>query len=135
MAGTNSNYTENALINTLLRNGGAFQPAGLYLALFTVNPDFETGAGGTEATGGSYARKAIAFTAAAGTSGSTSNSGSITWTVGTDIAAASYTGWAVYDTLTTGNLLFGDTFSSNKTLTGTGDALTFDIGSVTYSLT
>jgi len=133
MAGTNSDYTENKLVDTLLRNGAAYQPAALYLALYTVNPNFETGLGGTEATGGSYGRKAIAFSAASG--GATSNSGALTWTVGTDIAAGTYTGWAVYDANSAGNMLFGDAFSSNKTLSGTGDTLTFGVGSVTYSLT
>jgi hypothetical protein len=132
MAGTNSDYTENKLIDTFLRNGAAYQPSALYLALFTTNPNFETGASGTEATGGSYGRKAISFGAASG--GSATQSGSIVWTVGTDIAAGTYTGWAVYDAQTTGNMLFGDTFSSNKVLSGTGDTLTFN-ASITYSLT
>ena len=133
MAGTNSDYTENKLVDTLLRNGAAYQPAALYLALFTTNPNFETGSGGTEATGGSYVRKVIAFDVASG--GASANSGSIVWTVGTDVAAQTMTGFAVYDASTGGNMLFGDAFGSSKVLTSTGDTLTFAIGSVTYSLT
>lgn len=133
MAGTNSDFTENKLIDTLLRNGAAYQPAALYLTLFTVNPNFETGAGGTEATGGSFVRKTVAFSAASG--GSTSNSGLVSWAVGTDIAAGTYTGWAIYDASSGGNMLFGDTFSASKTLSGTGDTLSFGIGAITYALT
>jgi predicted 2-oxoglutarate/Fe(II)-dependent dioxygenase YbiX len=133
MAGTNSDYTENKAVDHILGTTSWTMPAAVSLALFTVNPNFETGAGGTEATGGSYARKAIAFTAASG--GATSNSAEKKWTVGTDIAAGTYTGWGVYDAASGGNLLFGDTFSSSKVLTGTGDTLTFAAGAITYSLT
>lgn len=133
MAGTNSNYTEDKLVDHVLGTSAFTMPTTMRLAVFTTNPNFETGAGGTEATGGSYARKTIAFTASSG--GATSNSGAVSWTVGTDIAAGTYTGWAVYDAATNGNMLFGDAFASNKVLTTTGDVLNFAAGAVTYSLT
>lgn len=128
MAGTNSDYFENQIIDTNIRG------ATKYLALFTTNPNFETGAGGTECTGGSYARKAIAFNAASG--GQTANSAQLQWVVGTDIAAQTITGWGVYDQLAAGgNMYFGDAFSANKVLTGTGDSLTVAAGAITYSVT
>jgi len=127
MAGTNSDYFENLIIDTDIRG------ATKYLALFTTNPNFETGAGGTEATGGSYARKAIAFNAA--NAGATANTSQIQWTVGTDVAAQTMTGWGVFDASTNGNMYFGDAFSSSKALSGTGDTLTFAAGAITYSVT
>lgn len=133
MAGTNTDYTENESVDHILGTGAWTMPAAVSLGLFTVNPNFETGAGGTEATGGSYARKAIAFTAASG--GATSSTAQKQWTVGTDIAAGTYTGWGVFDAASAGNMLFGDTFGSSKVLTSTGDTLTFAAGAVTYSLT
>lgn len=135
MAGTNTDYTENAAINHILGTSAWTMPAAVSLALFTTNPNFETGAGGTEATGGSYARKAVIFNTASGAGGSvTGPTVAKVWTCGTDLAAATYTGWGVFDAASGGNLLFGDAFSSNKTLTS-GDTLTFAIGSITYSLT
>ena len=134
MAGTNSNYTEKAQIDWLLLGASVTRPATLSVALFTVNPDFETGLGGTEATGGGYVRKSVTFNAATSPGGSTSSSNSQQWTVGTDIAAGTYTGWAVYDN--GGNMLFGDTFGAQtKVLTSTGDTLTFAAGAITYTLT
>ncbi len=133
MAGTNSNFTENKLVDTLMRNGVAYQPTGLFLALFSANPDFEAGTGGTEATLGNYVRKAVAFDAAVG--GTTQNTLAVTWTVGTDIASGTYVGWAVYDDPAAGNMLFGDAFPVNRTLSTPGDSLTFGVGSITYSMT
>jgi len=133
MAGTNSDYTEKAQIDWLLLGATPTRPASLTLALFTANPNFETGAGGTEATGGGYARKSITFAAAASPGGTTASSNQQQWTVGTDISAGTYTGWAVYDN--SGNMLFGNTFTPSKVLTSTGDTLTFASGNVTYSLT
>ena len=133
MAGTNSNALENSVVDHVCGTTDFTFVAQLYLAVFTVNPDFETGSGGTEATGGSYARKAIDFTASSG--GATSNSGAVAWTVGTDISAATYTGYAVYSASSGGTMRFGDAFGSSKTLTGAGDILNFAIGSVTYSTT
>lgn len=131
MAGV-GNTIENSLLNHLLRNTAFTQPAALYLALFTANPDFELGTGGTEATGGGYVRKSMTFAAASGGSAATSNAQ--VWTCGTDIAAGTYTGWAVYDASTAGNFLFGGTITSgNKTLAST-DTLTFASGQITVAL-
>ena len=136
MAGTLSDYTEVATLNHLLGTSAWTMPAAVSIALFTVNPNFETGAGGTEATGGSYARKAAIFTTAAGAGGSTTGpTVAKVWTVGTDIAAGTYTGYAVYDAGAAGNMLFGEAFSANKILTNTGDTLTFAIASITVTLT
>lgn len=126
--GTDSNYMEDLVISQLIRN------ATKYLAVFTVNPDFETGAGGTEATGGGYARKAIAFDAPS-PPGVTQNTSEIKWTQGTDIAAGTYTGAAVYDASSGGNMLFGDALSANRTLSVLGDELKFPAGSVSNART
>jgi len=133
MATSLSDYTENKVADHVLGTGAWTMPAAVSLALFTTNPNFETGAGGTEASGGSYARKAIAFTASSG--GATSNTASKVWTVGTDIAAGTYTGWGIFDAASAGNMLFGDAFSANRVLGTTGDTLTFAIGAITFSIT
>ena len=49
MATTLSDYAEVAAINHILGTSAWTMPAAVSLALFTTNPNFETGAGGTEA--------------------------------------------------------------------------------------
>jgi len=60
MAGL-SNNLENEALDHLTNVGSYTCPTTLYLALFTTNGDFETGAyaGFTEVTGGGYARKSV----------------------------------------------------------------------------
>lgn len=133
MATTLSDYAENEVADHILGTGAWTMPAAVSLALFTTNPNFETGAGGTEATGGSYARKAIAFAAAnAGAAASTAEK---KWVVGTDLAAATYTGWGVYDAANAGNLLFGEAFAVNRVVGTAGDFISFAAGAVTFSIT
>lgn len=135
MAITFSDYVEAKVLDHVNGLTSFTMPAAPSLALFTANPNFETGAGGTEATGGSYVRKAIIATAASvGPGTATVPTVAKVWTVGTDIAAGTYTGWGVYDAAAAGNLLYGDTFSVSKVLSITGDTLTFGIGSITQSL-
>lgn len=134
MATTFSDYVENEALDHILGTGAWTMPAAVSVALFTVNPNFETGAGGTEATGGSYARKAVAFGAAS--AGAAGNTAEKKWTVGTDLAAGTYTGWGVYDAAVAGNLLFGDTFAANRTVAVAGDNIAFPITTgITASLT
>lgn len=137
-----SDFLENKLIDWLLRAQaigitGASAAAGtgptsVYVALLTAAPS-DTG-GGTEVTGGSYARVAVVSSLAnwagtqsagstsvsSGTTGTTSNNGAITfpaptanWGVVTHIA--------IYDASSSGNLLFWGALSVSKTVNN-GDA-------------
>ena len=134
MSTTLSDYAENKVTDHVLGTTNYAFVAQLYLGLFTTNPNFETGVGGVEAAGGSYVRKAINFDAASG--GVTQQDGALVWTVGTDVAAQTMTGWGVFDASSGGNMMFGDTFAANKALSGTGDILTFaDATGITFSLT
>lgn len=133
MATTNSTYLKNKLVDHALGTASFTMPAAASLALFTVNPNFQSGAGGTEATGGSYARKSIAF--GASVAGATSNTAQKLFTMGTDLAAGTYTGWAVYDAASAGNMLFGDTFAAGRVVSIAGDLVSFAASSITYSMT
>ena len=135
MATTNSDYLEDKVVNHVLGTAAFTMPAAVSLALFTVNPNFETGAGGTEATGGGYARKAVAFTTSSGGAGAATNTAEKKWTVGTDLAAGTYTGWGVYDAAAGGNLLFGDTFGAGKAVSAAGETITCAAGDLAYSTT
>jgi hypothetical protein len=127
-----SNYLEAAWLNATFRNTAYVQPAVVYLALYTADPtDADTG---TEVTGGSYARQAVAFgapTQVAG-KGTISNTGLITYpTVTVDWGTISHV--AIRDALTGGNLLyFGPATSARAALTG--DVIKFNIGQVVLDL-
>ena len=130
---TLSNYLENAIANHVCRGTAFTQPSALYCALFTTNPDFETGSGGTEASGGSYARKSVTFGAASG--GACATSAAIEWTAGTDLTAGvGYNGWAVYYALSNGNMLYGDTFGGAKT-PASGEKVSCAAGALTFTVT
>ena len=131
----NSDYLEDKVVNHVLGTSAFTMPAAVSLALFTVNPNFQTGAGGTEATGGSYARLALAFSTSSGGAGSASNSAIREFIVGTNLAAGTYTGWGVYDAGAAGNFLFGDTFAASRVVSATGDKIAFAIGSIVYTTT
>jgi len=115
----------NALLDQLYGSG---TPATLYIGLFTSTPGPD-GTGGTEVTGGSYARKAVTnnntnFPAAV--DGQKANGVAITF------AAASadwgtVEGFGVFDAPTGGNEYdFGD-LATNKTVLN-GDVFSFAIG-------
>lgn len=104
-----------------------------YLALFTVNPSFTLGTGGTEATGGSYARIAVTMGAAASRVRENS-SGPHEFTVGTNVAAGSYTGFGLYSASSGGTFLGGAAFSATRTLSSTGDKISFAVAAIDLSL-
>jgi hypothetical protein len=123
-----SNYLENALINATLRNTTYTSPATVYAALFTSDP---TDAGsGTEVSGGSYSRKAIAF--GAPSDGASVNSGSVEF----DQATGNWgtiTHFAIFDASSSGNMLYHGALTSSKTIE-TGDVFKFATSSVTVTL-
>lgn len=57
MPGSKSDFLENAILNHVLGNTPYGAPANVHIGLFTVAPS-DSG-GGTEVTGGSYARKSV----------------------------------------------------------------------------
>jgi len=96
-----TNYLETALLNHVLRNTSYTSPTQPYVALYTVAPT-ETG-GGTEVSGGGYARQPVTFTAPA--PDSVSNSTDVTF----PIAASDWgtiVAFGVFDASTGGNLLY-----------------------------
>lgn len=137
-----SDFLENKIIDFLFRGQalgitGASAAAGsgptsLYLGLYTVNPT-DTG-GGTEVTGGSYARVAVSSSlanwagtqaaastvASSGTSGTTSNNAAITFPAPT-AAWGIVTGFGIFDAASGGNLLIWGALTTNKTINN-GDA-------------
>ena len=123
-----SNYLENALINATLRNTSYTSPATVYVGLFLSDP---TDAGsGTEVSGGSYAREAMAFDAPS--NGASVNSAAVEFNQATgDWGTIPY--FAIFDASTSGNMLYHGALTTSKTIE-TGDVFKFAAGSVTVTL-
>lgn len=118
-----STYLSQAIINWMRGTTFPTTPTNFYVALYTANPG-PASASGTEVTGGSYARQAIAPStgwSALGTSGTAttiSNSGSIPYPTAT-ASWGTVTGWAVYDAATVGNeILYGALTASQVVSSG-----------------
>jgi hypothetical protein len=126
MAGNLTNYLENKLIDHFLGTTTYTKPAAVYVGLFTVSPG-EAG-GGTEVTGGSYARKVATFTAAS--SGATSNDANVDFT---GMPAATTVAIGIFDAITSGNMLLYGTLTTNKT-TDAGDTLRIATGDLDISI-
>jgi hypothetical protein len=125
VAGNLTNYLENKLLDHFLGTTSYTMPT-VYVGLFTVAPT--DAGGGTEVTGGSYARQEAAFSAAA--SGATSNSGNIDFT---GMPAATTVAIAIFDAVTSGNMLLYGTLTTNKT-TDAGDTLRIATGDLDVTI-
>lgn len=103
-----------------------------YLGLYTVNPTMPAGTGGTEVSGGSYARVALAGKMAAAASGTNSNSSTITFTTAT-AAWGTIVGVGVFDAATAGNLLNAAALGTSKVI-GSGDTFEMTAGNLADTL-
>jgi hypothetical protein len=126
VAGNLTNYLESKLIDHFLGTTTYTKPTNVYVGLFTVTPG--EAAGGTEVTGGSYARQIATFGAAS--SGSTTNSGNIDFT---GMPAATTVAIGIFDAITSGNMLLYGALTTNKT-TDAGDTLRIATGSLSVSI-
>lgn len=126
MAGNLSNYLENKVLDHILGTASYTKPTTVYVALYTASPS-DTG-GGTEVTGGSYARQTAPFdTAVAGATQNTSNIDFVSMPACTVVAIG------IFDDLTSGNLLVWGTLATSKSL-DLGDTLRIAIGDLDISL-
>jgi hypothetical protein len=127
--------TRNALAGSLLGRTGYTAPATLHAALII---GASTGlAGGTEATGGSYARVAITNNTTnfpAPTTGVVSNASPITWPTST-AAWGSINCVRLFDAASGGNLIGGAILSPAATVDATGITVSIPAGQLTFTLT
>lgn len=126
MAGNLTNYLENKILDHFLGTTAFAMPTPVYVGLFTVAPTDSTG--GTEVTGGSYARQTAVFSASS--AGATSNSANIDFT---GMPAATTLAVALFDASTSGNMLVYGTLTTNKT-TDAGDTLRIATGDLDISI-
>ena len=140
-----SNYLENKIIDHVLRGTPYTAPTTVYFALLTAAPS--DAGGGTEVTGGSYARVALtanttnfAGTQAAastavssGTNGTTSNNVVVTFPTPTANWGVA-THMAVYDATTSGNLLVYGALNASKTINNGDAAPSFAAAAFTWQV-
>jgi hypothetical protein len=125
-----SNYLEVALLNATLNGTTYTAPATVYVSLWTSDP---TDAGsGTEVSGGSYARTAVSFATASGTSGNVLNDADVTFPTAT--ASWGVVGWiGINDAATAGNLLYHTALDTSKTI-DSGDIFKISTGNLSVTL-
>jgi hypothetical protein len=139
-----SDYLENKVIDHVFRGTAYTAPTTIYVALYTSSCS-DTG-GGTEVSGGSYARASLTATTTnwAGTqsAGSTAVSSGTSGTTSNNVAipfATPSVGWGTVthigmtDALSGGNLLVCTALTVSKTI-NLGDTVTFPIASLTVQI-
>ncbi len=125
-----TDYLEDALLKHVFTNTAYTSPTAVYAALFTVAPS-DTG-GGTEVSGGAYARQSMAFSVS-GTGTLATNSAAVEYPTATaDYGTVVAVG--IFDASTSGNLLAYANLTANKTVSS-GDVFRFNAGDVDITLT
>jgi hypothetical protein len=138
-----SDYLENKLIDQLFRGQAAPTTTTLYVGLLTAAPS-DTG-GGTEVSGGLYARVSVGSSlanwagtqsagstvASSGTGGQTSNNAAITFPT-PSAGWGTVTHFGIYDAASGGNLLFWGALTIAKTI-NQADTVTFPAASLSIT--
>lgn len=138
-----TDYLENQIVDHIYRTASFTKPTALYHALYTAAPG-EAG-GGTEVSGGAYARVNLAPNdanwdatqggntgASSGTSGQTANSAAITFPTPT-ANWGTITHFAQLDAATGGNMLIYGALTNSKTVNNGDPAPSFAVGALTIT--
>ena len=122
-----SDYLETKVLDHVFGGTSYTAPSTLYVALFTAAPS-DSG-GGTEVSGGAYARQTIAFTTSGDT---TSNNAAIEFPTATaNYGTVTHVG--IYDASSSGNLMAWAALTSSKTIE-TGDVFRIPSGDLDITL-
>lgn len=129
-----SDYLEQRTVDFWLRANAEFSttsPTTVYIALYTAAPS-DSG-GGTEVSGGSYARESVTFTAMTGvTTGLTSNTAEVSFTQAT-ASWGTVTHIGIMDAVSGGNLLYHGALTASK-LVDTNDTFKIAAGDLDITL-
>lgn len=122
-----SNYAENVILDSLFRTGTTTRPSSWTVSLHTADP----GEAGTtaEVSGGSYARAAATFNAAA--SGSTANTSTITFVTST-ASWGTITHVGIWDN--SGNHLWSGPHNPTTQVIPSGSTYTMAAGQLTVTV-
>lgn len=140
-----TDYFENKLVDQIFRGQAYTFPATLHVGLLTAAPS--DASAGTEVSGGSYARVAVAgslanwagtqaagsTTASSGTGGTTSNNNAITFPAPTANWGTA-THWAIYDASSGGNMLMYGSLTASKTINNGDAAPSFAAGALSLQV-
>jgi hypothetical protein len=132
-----TNYLEDKVINHVFGGTAYTAPTAWYVALYTATPTDSTG--GTEVSGGGYARQAVSWTITGTGTAQASNSGAITFPASTS-DWGTVTHAAVVDAVTSGNILAYETLTktdfstANPKTVNTGDIFQIDAGNLKVQL-
>jgi|SRR5262245_15401652 len=131
-----SDYLEGQLRAHIFRTASFTKPTALYVALYTAAPS--DAGGGTEVTGGSYARQNVPpldanWTAASSTDGITTNAADITFPV-PSATWGTVSHFGIHDAVTSGNLLVWGALSSSRTINNGDPAPKFLAGALSITV-
>lgn len=129
MAGSKSNFLELELLDHVLGAAVYTAPGTVHVALYTAAPT--DAGGGTEVTGGSYARVGVTNNATnwpAAAAGAKSNGTVITFPTAT-ADWGTIVAFAILDAGSGGNFLYWATLTANRDVL-TGDVASFAIGTL-----
>lgn len=122
-----TDFLENELLDHVFNAAAFASPASVHLALFTAAPT--DAGGGTEVTGGGYARVALSFGVAAG--GAIANDAAASFTA-SGAAFGTVVAVGIFDAASGGNMLAWDAITS--AVVNDGDTIEFAIGDIDITL-
>jgi len=125
-----SDYLEDKVLKHVFGGSAYTAPGTLHVALYTVAPT-DTG-GGTEVSGGGYARQTAAFTVSGTNPTQASNTSAIEYPTATS-AYGTVVAVGIFDASSSGNLLAYANLTSSKVVS-TGDVFRFNAGDLDITL-
>ena len=125
-----SDWAEKAALDWLMGGANPTRPTARYLALFTAAPN--DAGGGTEMSGGGYARQALTCDAATSGAGACSNSNAPSFTI-SGVNPAPFTHIGIFDASSAGNLIWHGALTASKDLDD-GDTINFAVGELDFTL-
>ena len=126
-----TDYLEDKVLDHVFGGTAYTAPSTLYVGLFTAAPS-DTG-GGTEVSGGSYARKSMPDMTISGTSPTTATNGAAVEFVTATGSWGTVTHVGIFDASSSGNLLCWAALSASKVV-ASGDVIRFDQGDLDVTL-
>lgn len=122
-----SNTFETRVLTWVFTNSSATRPSAWYVALYTGAPN--DAGGGTEVSGGAYARQAVTFSVSGDTA---TNTGAVEYPTAT-AGYGTVTHVGIFDASTGGNLIAYAALTASKTI-DTGDVLRLPAGDLDVTL-
>jgi hypothetical protein len=126
-----SDYLEDKVLDHVFGGTAYTAPGTLYVGLYTAAPT--DAGGGTEVSGGSYARKSMPAMTVSGTSPTEATNGAAVEFITATGSWGTVTHVGVFDASSSGNLLAWAALTASKTVSS-GDVFRFDAGDLDITL-